>query len=69
MSHHLAQFLKDQKVTAERISELTGVSTLALEYMLQPDALLPKTHVAQKVAKVLDVPVHAIWPELGNKKE
>lgn len=67
-SQQFTEILEAQKITVQKISELTGVSILALEYMIQQD-LLPKTHVAQKIAKILDMPVHAVWPQLGNKKE
>lgn len=52
------------------MSELTGVSALALEYLVHRGTV-PKPHVAQKIAKVLQTTVREIWPDLeqaGNAK-
>ncbi|PWK15477.1 helix-turn-helix domain-containing protein [Tumebacillus permanentifrigoris] len=61
----LDQLMKEQRLTLQKVSELTGVSPLALEYMIEQNSQ-PKAHVAQKVAKVLNVPVEQIWPKLGK---
>lgn len=62
----LDRLFKEQRLTLQKVSELTGVSPLALEYMIENNTL-PKAHVAQKVAKVLNVPVAHIWPQLGKQ--
>ena len=59
----LERLLNDQKLSMQKVSELTGVSTLALEYMVHRGSV-PKTHVAQKIAKVLQTSVREIWPAL-----
>jgi len=59
----LERLLNDQKMNVQKVSELTGVSTLALEYMVHRGNV-PKPHVAQKIAKVLQTSVREIWPNL-----
>jgi lambda repressor-like predicted transcriptional regulator len=61
--HVLEQLLKERKLSLQKVSESTGVSTLALEFMIQKNHL-PKPHIAQKIAKLLDVKVADLWPEL-----
>lgn len=62
-----AQLLKEQKLSLQKVSEMTGVTVLALEYLAYKQTL-PKTHVAQKVSKALQVPLLEIWPELREGK-
>jgi lambda repressor-like predicted transcriptional regulator len=59
----LERLLNEQKLSMQKMSELTGVSTLALEYMVHRGSL-PKPHVAQKIAKVLQTSAREIWPNL-----
>ncbi|MBL0388454.1 helix-turn-helix transcriptional regulator [Tumebacillus sp. ITR2] len=61
----LERLFKEQKLTVQKVSELTGVSSLALEYMVENNTQ-PKPHVAQKVAKVLNVSVDQIWPKTAK---
>ncbi|KEO84187.1 helix-turn-helix domain-containing protein [Tumebacillus flagellatus] len=61
----LERLFKEQRLTVQKVSELTGVSPLALEYMIEQNSQ-PKPHIAQKVAKVLNVPVDQIWPKIGK---
>ncbi|MGZ4106788.1 MAG: helix-turn-helix domain-containing protein [Tumebacillaceae bacterium] len=60
---NLERLLQQQNLSLSKLSELSGVSTLALEYLVEENHL-PKTHVAQKIAKVLQLPVAEIWPTL-----
>lgn len=59
----LERLLQEQKLSVAKLSELSGVSSLALEYLLTQNNH-PKTFVAQKIAKVLNVKVVDIWPDL-----
>jgi transcriptional regulator with XRE-family HTH domain len=59
---NLERLLQEQNLTLSKLSELSGVSMLALEYLMEAQHL-PKTHVAQKISKVLQRPVVEIWPE------
>ncbi|MFD2171277.1 helix-turn-helix domain-containing protein [Tumebacillus lipolyticus] len=59
------QLLKEKNLNLQKVSEETGVSTLALEFLLQ-NQHLPKPHIAQKLAKLLGLKVGDIWPELGR---
>lgn len=59
----LEQLLKDKKLTVQKIADETGVSTLALEFLVYKQHQ-PKPHIAQKIAKVLEMKVGEIWPEL-----
>ncbi|ASS75580.1 hypothetical protein CIG75_11660 [Tumebacillus algifaecis] len=61
--HGLEQLLKDKKLSLQKISEDTGVSMLALEFLVYKQHQ-PKPHIAQKIAKVLEMKVGEIWPEL-----
>lgn len=61
----LEQLVQEQKLTLQKVAEQTGVSLLALEYMVQNNSV-PKRHIAQKISKVLKLPVGEIWPELGQ---
>jgi lambda repressor-like predicted transcriptional regulator len=64
-THPLEQILQEKKMSLQKVSELTGVSQLALEYMVYKN-LPPKRHIAQKIAKVLQKSVEDIWPNLGR---
>ncbi|ARU62527.1 hypothetical protein CBW65_17340 [Tumebacillus avium] len=59
----LEQLIKDKKLTVQKIADETGVSTLALEFLVYKQHQ-PKPHIAQKIAKVLEMKVGEIWPEL-----
>lgn len=59
----LERLLQEQKLSVAKLAELSGVSSLALEYLLTQNNQ-PKTFVAQKIAKVLNVKVTQIWPDL-----
>lgn len=59
---NLERLLQEQKLTLSKLAEQSGVSVLALEYLIE-GGHLPKTHVAQKISKVLQRPVVEIWPE------
>ncbi|MGB8956744.1 MAG: helix-turn-helix transcriptional regulator [Tumebacillaceae bacterium] len=59
----LERLLNEQKLSLQKVSELTGVSTLALEYLVHRGTV-PKAHVAQKIAKVLQTSVREIWPNI-----
>jgi lambda repressor-like predicted transcriptional regulator len=67
MSHDnaLQRLMRERDLTIHKVSELSGVSTLALEYLLAKHCL-PKPHVAQKIAKTLQVKVSDLWPELTS---
>jgi lambda repressor-like predicted transcriptional regulator len=61
----LERLLIEQKLSLQKVSDLTGVSPLALEYMVYKQ-MLPKRHIAQKIAKALNVKVEDIWPQLDK---
>jgi len=53
--------LKERKLTLAKLSEITGVSTLALEYVTKRE-YAPTSHVALKIAKALGVKTTHLWP-------
>lgn len=59
----LERLMNEKNLSMAKLSDLTGVSLLALEYLVQNNHQ-PKTYVAQKIAKVLNVPLKEIWPDL-----
>jgi lambda repressor-like predicted transcriptional regulator len=61
--HVLERLMAEQKLSLQKVSDLTGVSSLALEYIVQQQTL-PKRHIAQKIAKLMHVRVEDIWPQL-----
>ena len=64
-THPLERLLNEQKLSLQKVAELTGVSQLALEYIVHNNTA-PKRHIAQKIAKVVKASVDEIWPELGK---
>jgi transcriptional regulator with XRE-family HTH domain len=65
--NHLDTFIKKRNLTLEKLAELSGVSLIALEF-LYSGKNYPTTTAARKIAKVLDVDIVEIWPDLHTRE-